>query len=153
MSEKEVVEAYRKITGERKERAFFMRKSTKNLMDKLTSYMQDAMVHICLAKQFYESPAGYRSMNLMASGGGMSNEDLTNFQLHVKKNYEEWRGVLFQLSPMGLSIAERVCQDEESLESIRKGERMSHGTAEKLLHFALNEYCHIAGWGEQIKKH
>lgn len=148
MEDKEVIGVYRKMTGERKARAFFMRKTTERLLKELNGTLQDAMVEIAQAKLLYGSQGNARSMNF-GSVSGRPLEDLTAWQIDLKDRYEKWRKDMFGFSPVALSICIRVCQDEDSLESIRKDERMSWHTANHLLKYGLNEYSITAGWGNQ----
>lgn len=147
--EAEIVAVEGKVSGERRTRVFFQRKAVHDLMAQLNNTLQDAMVEIAIAPQLYDNPGSFRMMNY-GRVSGMSAGDLTAYQLTVKKTYQDWCKRLTTYSPTSLSIAKRVCQEEQSINQIRTGEYISEKTAVRLLQYALNEYSILAGWGNQI---
>lgn len=66
------------------------------------------------------------------------------------KLYERWRARMFKSSHMSLVICERVCRREDSLEQIRKDERIGWETARFGPQFGPNEYSIEAGWGTRL---
>lgn len=144
MEDKEIIAVERHVSGERKARAFLMRKGLASVMERLTNSQQDAMVEIALAPRFIETPnlktASYGSV------AGMSPEDLSVWKMDVLKRYGEWKKLMFLNSPITLSICQRVCQFEDPIENIRKEERIGYETAVKLLVYGLKEYTIISGW-------
>lgn len=129
---------------------FFQRRAVASLMASLNDTLQDAAMEICLAPSVYMNPGKFRMMNY-GRVSGMGPADLSAYMLDMKKKYEEWCRLLMARSPMALSICKRVCQEEHSLDVIRKDERISEKTALRLLQYGLNEYSIIAGWGDQIE--
>lgn len=147
----EIIAVEGKISGERKARVFFRRKVIHELMGDMPGPHQDAMVEIAIAKRLIDNPGFFRTMSY-GRVSGMSADELSNWQIDVNKRYGEWRRQLYGYSPIALSICTRVCQDEDSIDQIRNDEHIDWGTAYKLLHYGLNEYSIISGWGDQIKK-
>lgn len=134
---------------DQKHEGILRRKSTADLLKDLNNTLQDAVLEITMAPRIYEVP-GYR---LMSYGrvSGMSPAEVSAWKLDLKKRYEAWRVHMMRRSPLSLSICVRVCQDEEPISVIRKQERMGQGRAIAHLQDALNEYCLLSGWGNQIE--
>jgi|GEM_PF-4218575 len=140
-----------KLSRTRKTRVFFQRKVVHDLMASLYPAWQDAMVEIALAPGFDENPGFYRTMRY-AYVSSMRLEDLNDYQLRIRKTYHEWRAQLYRDSPVALTIATRICHYEDSVNAIAKSEHIHHTTVIRLLHYALNEYAILAGWGDQMAK-
>ena len=150
ITDNELVLAYRKLSGERKAGVYWMRKTTKELVDKLTGSLPDAMEHIGLAKCLYDGPQGVKTMSFIAVYG-KPKSNLSDWQLDLKQRYETWREEMAS-SYFATYITEQVCQNERTLEDLRQQERITRHTAEKLLIHGLNEFCIVSGWGNQLEK-
>jgi len=144
----EIVAVQGRLSGERQTTVFFQKKAVYELMASLTGPMQDAMVEIAMAKNLIDNPGFYRTMGY-GRVSGMKAEDLSAWAMDINKRYAEWRGVLWKYSPMALTICCRVCQEEHSIDQIKTDERIGRDTANRLLRYGLNEYCVLAGWGDQ----
>lgn len=140
-------------TGRGRLEGVFMRKTTANLLARLNDKLQDAAVRIGEAPALFDAKARYIAMNYGAQAGYGGGECTHEQYLRMLKRiriYTEWHRRMVRCSPMSLSACERVCQREDSLDQIRKDERIDWDTALKLLQYGLNEYAILAGWGDQI---
>lgn len=129
---------------------YFQRAVVRKVMNCLNNTLQDAAFEIAIAKTLYDGPGGYR---LMSYGRvtGMGPQELSNYKITIKKRYEEWCRAMAK-NPETLAITLAFCQDEDSIDVIRKRHRISEHRATWRLICALNEYSIRAGWGSQIRE-
>lgn len=128
-----------------KNTVIFQRKWIVNLRESLDPPLQSAMDRVAEAPRLYDNPGGVRVMNYGHVNGGQP-QDLTPAQIDRRKMYEGWRGHLWSLSPISLSVCVRVCQDEVTPKKIAEQESVRHETISKLLAYGLGEYAVLAGW-------
>lgn len=146
----EIIPVEGKLSGDRQVRVYFQRKVVHDLMASLHDTLQDAMVEIAIAPRLYDNPGFFRTMSY-GRVAGMKAADLNDYQIQVKKNYQDWCNTLMRYnSGMALSIARRISQEEQSVHEIRMAENISPKTVIRLLQYGLNEYSIIAGWGDVI---
>lgn len=143
---KKVVPILRKLSMDRKTRAFFMRKSTARLMERLTNAEQDAMIQIAVAWNAMFGSSGFRQMKYGETYGRCDahNDYVTDLTLKFRK----WTEQMMEYHADSLGVCISVCAYEHTLRDIddhRKRWRkfdylMQH------LHNGLTEWGRISGW-------
>lgn len=128
---------------------YFMRKVVRDTLAKTNDTLQDAAIEIAIGRTLYDNPGGFRMMSY-GRIKGLSQEDLKAYQITIKKRYEAWHGALKDRNEVILLVKE-ICQDEKSIDFVRKEFKISEKTAFQWLQEGLNEYALIAGWGNQIE--
>lgn len=127
---------------------YYQRAVVVNVLAKMNNTLQDCSVEIALAKAMFDLTGGYRTMGY-GRVKGMTREDYSAYMMDVKRKYTEWNKSM-QKTPATLAIVKSFCQDEDSIDSIRKKHRISERRALWRLIWGLNEYSILAGWGNQI---
>lgn len=138
------------IEGKRGSIRYYRRAAIANVFDRLNHTLQDCAMEISKAKFIYDlQGAGrVRTMSLTKSNGrGL--EDWTHSQIDIKQRYDDWL-IALKSCPRTVGICKRFCQDEQSIDEIRKHYRISERRALWGLIWGLNEYSIRAGWGNQI---
>lgn len=107
-----VVGVLRRITGKRSAKAFFMRKSTANLMERLTNEEQDAMVEILKAYKAIIGKQGHRLMCWGDTGGKV--EDCAAFAVGVTGKVIEWQK---KVGNNTANITMAICSENHSISS------------------------------------
>lgn len=128
---------------------FFRRAVVQKALSNLNNVLQDAAVEIGIAQHLYGGNVGYRVMNY-GRVSGMGREDLSAYQIDMKKRYERWH-VAMKDNPQTLEICKRFCQNEESVNSLKLDFGITERRVIIRLQYALNEYALIAGWGNQLE--
>ena len=85
----------------------------------------------------------------LTKSNGRGLEDWTHRQIDIKQRYDDWL-IALKSCPRTVGICKRFCQDEQSIDEIRKHYRISERRALWGLIWGLNEYSIRAGWGNQI---
>lgn len=130
---------------------YFQRAATANVLEKMNNTLRDCAIEISEAKYIY-ALQGHRSVKTMQfihTGRGSGSDEWSARQVDIKKRYDAWHKIL-KGNIRTIGICKRFCQDEESIDSIRKVYRISERRALWGLIWGLNEYSIISGWGNQI---
>ncbi len=117
--ESTVVPILRKITITRKAQAFFMRKTTANLMELLTEAELDAMMEITLAHKIMAGNLNYRQCRY-GEVMGAPVEEFSAFAFDLITRYRDWSREMTRQNPEALGVCIAVCVEEESLSAMAK---------------------------------
>lgn len=129
---------------------FFMREVVHRVVQAMSGPLQDAAVEIGMSKKLQDNPGFYRMMKYDRISG-MAPEELKAYQIDILARYGRWRDNLLKESPQTLNMVTSFCQEEESIDSLRKRFHISERKAKWRLIYGLNEYSVLAGWGNQIE--
>ena len=146
--ESEVVPILRKITGQRKARAFFMRKTTANLMEKLTNEEQDAMVQIAIVLRAMSGSSMYRQMRYGELPGAKV-EEYSAFIIDMIRRYREWEYSLRRNRPC-IDVTIEICTENETVSSISDIRRKSWGRIMEILKDGLAQWVILTRHEKQI---
>lgn len=140
-----VVPALRKLTRERSYKAFFMRKTTHNLMENLTEPEQDAMMQIALAHQmFFGSWVGMHQFKY-GEVYGRQMQEFTQWAIDLLTLYRKWCAEM-KSNPRAFNICIAVCTTEQTMTEITRENKMRRARAFAHLREAFAEWGKLAGW-------
>lgn len=123
------------------------RAATINVLDRLSHGLQDAHREIAMVRRFYDQTGGYRTSSYDRVRGA-NRDDVSNYIIDIKNRYERWLNFMRD-DQSTISVVRMFCQDDLSLNQIKKYHRISAEKAFKVLKNGLNHYAILAGWGDQ----
>lgn len=145
-NESDITIVERRLSSERKTRAYQIRASRAKLEQNMTNAMKDAEQEIEKAFRFVTEGHGYVCSDLdSVRGGGVADPEYMNMLSEKLGEWQrecesKWRGVVLDVVVFGFPTKDIAFQRDISVVTVldwfRKG---------------LNEYCLLRGWGEQIK--
>lgn len=138
----EIIPILRRINGMKKARAFFMRRTTANLMERLDAEEQDAMVAIARAHLVICGTLGmkqWRYGELLR----IPKTDLSDYALDLVTHFRDWSAQLVRNNPDALGLCISVCTDEESLKQLTKYRRMRWENLFNLFREGLREWIAV----------
>ena len=139
-----------KISGERTKQGYIMRRSVIETRKALTPDMQRAFDEICRA---YKIIAGRPMAGTTSYTGGAGDGDEAWQQDQINR-LDVWAKHIQKMPKGGLlyNIAIDVCAFDSTARQVAEQRGCDHKTVMTYLRCALNEYCILRGWGNQISK-
>ena len=139
-----------KISGERTKQGYIMRRSVIETRKALTPDMQRAFDEICRA---YKIIAGRLMAGTTSYTGGGGDGDEAWQQDQINR-LDVWAKHIQKMPKGGLlyNIAIDVCAFDSTARQVAEQRGCDHKTVMTYLRCALNEYCILRGWGNQISK-
>lgn len=141
----EIIGILRFISGQRKSRAFFMRKCTANLIERLSEEEQDAMMEIALAHKIICGTYGLKQWRYEIQGKS-ENGDFSSFAIDMIRKFREWSKVMARDHPDILGICIAICTDEESIAELSRCRKMRWENTLILLRRGFLEWSKVAEW-------
>lgn len=116
----------RRVSGSRTARAFFMRKTTANLMERLTNEEQDAMIQIAIIWTAMTQNHGYRQMRY-GELAGKAVEEYSASMIDMIKRFRDWESIMLRYYPECLDLTKSICVEDHTIKSmtIHIGKRWS----------------------------
>jgi len=154
----DIVGVERKLTGEKKVQAFFMRKSWAELEKNLTSEMKDASRELEFCYRYRRGElltvTNLKAYGITTSGGG--GEKVHDVAKKLLPYYDEWRdqGVREGLDHVHKAIDAVFFEGktpEEHAEEYFRDVPFRESKVREYIIMGLNEYCILRGWGDNLK--
>ena len=139
-----IVPILRKLAGARRVNAYFMRKTTANLVERLTEQEQDAMMEIALAHKIICGSYGMRQWRYENSGKSPE-RDFSNFALDMLKRFRLWSRAMVDEHPDALGICLEICTNEESVAQMSKWRKQRWESTLTMFKKGLGEWEKISG--------
>jgi hypothetical protein len=138
-----------KLTQGSKEKivTLIQRKSWAKIYAHLTPQMQDAAREIEIVFIYITGGSGYPITDLNHVKGH-KNLDPSERMMQMIERYKEWRGYPPSITNkvINMFVGGKTLSDLEQFYGLSKKTCMKH------VKLGLNEYCKIAGWGDQLEK-
>lgn len=138
--DKDIIPILRRISATRKARAYFMRRTTANLMDKLDNAEQDAMVEIALAYRVICSSIGLRQWRYGDLLASIHDDDKLKDTI---LRFREWSKHMARNFPDELGLCLSICTDEETLYKLSRYRRARSAKILQLFKEGLREWMSI----------